>query len=82
MENLVINVSLSVNDVNMILALLGKTTTDQPKMSSRTGIGSFAHTISPRRQTSLPSSHRRSGKKIGIRIIFLCRYYLFHGQFD
>jgi len=28
MENLVINVSLSVNDVNMILALLGKTTTE------------------------------------------------------
>ena len=28
MENLVINVSLSVNDVNMILALLGKTSTE------------------------------------------------------
>jgi hypothetical protein len=28
MENLVINVNLSVNDVNMLLALMGKTTTE------------------------------------------------------
>ena len=28
MENLVINVSLSVNEINMILALLGKTATE------------------------------------------------------
>ena len=28
MENLVINVSLSVNEINMILALLGNTTTE------------------------------------------------------
>jgi len=28
MENLVINVSLSVNEVSMILALMGKTTTE------------------------------------------------------
>ena len=28
MENLVINVSLSVNEINMILALLGKTSTE------------------------------------------------------
>ena len=28
MENLVINVSLSVNEINMILALMGKTATE------------------------------------------------------